>query len=219
MNKMFSNIPIPSIFICFLIFCAWIHYERHRTTRKYRRASRTFWDREDEANHTKNKDISNLSLFAPDKDRIPMPITEDENISYYQERVQICLTKPMMDLSAFTNTDLKLAYGTGNFKTLSEYDENFNVFLMNLSNLGKAYRTAGMLRESAGTYEQCIASGSDKSTDYKSLAYAYAMTENHGKLQDLIASAEASDLPRKAALVEFLRSIQKDPDVFSGAEQ
>lgn len=215
---MFANIPIPSIFICFLIFCAWIHYERRKSTRKYERESRAFWDREDEANHTKNKDISSLPLFCPNKDDIPMPKTEDENITYYQEKVQSSLTKPMMDLSQFTNTDLKLAYGTGNFKTLSEYDENFNDFLMNLSNLGKSYRTAGMLSESAGTYEQCIASGSDKSTDYKALAYAYAMMGNHGKLQDLISSAERSELPRKTTLVESLRTIQHDPKTFSGAE-
>ena len=131
---MFSNIPIPSIFICFLIFCAWIYYERHKSTREYERRSREFWDREDEANHTKNKDISGLPLIAPDVERIPMPETDDENICYYQEKVKISLAKPMMDLSAYTNTDLKLAYGTGNFKTLSEYDENFNVFLMFVCN-------------------------------------------------------------------------------------
>lgn len=211
---MFSNIPIPSIFICFLIFCAWIHYERRKSTREYERRSREFWDREDEANHTKNKDISDLPLIAPDAERIPMPETDDENICYYQEKVKNSLTKPMMDLSAYTNTDLKLAYGTGNFKTLSEYDENFNVFLMNLSNLGKAYRTAGMLSESAGAYEQCLAAGSDKSTDYKSLAYAYAMTGNRGKLEELIASVGRSDLPKGAALAEALRAILDDPAVY-----
>ena len=143
-----------------------------------------------------------------------MPETDDENICYYQEKVKISLAKPMMDLSAYTNTDLKLAYGTGNFKTLSEYDENFNVFLMNLSNLGKAYRTAGMLPESAGASEQCIAAGSDKSTDYKSLAYAYAMTGNRGKLEELIASVGQSDLPKGAALAEAMRAILNDPAVY-----
>lgn len=39
----------------------------------------------------------------------------------------------MMDFSDYTNTDLKLAYGVGNFKTISEYDETFHEFLIALA--------------------------------------------------------------------------------------
>lgn len=209
---MFANIPIPSIFICFCIFAAWIYYERRKSDRAQERASKEFWDREYEANHTKNKDISQLPLLCPDGERIPMPETEDENITYYQDRVRNGLSKPMMDLSEFTNTDLKLAYGTGNFKTLSEYDANFNDFLMNLSNLGKAYRTAGLFEEAARTYELCLEFGSDKSADYKSLAHVYAAMGKAGNIQELITKAEHSELPRKTTLVESLRDIQKHPD-------
>lgn len=206
---MFANIPIPSIFICFAIFAAWLHYERRKSDRKQERASREFWDRENEANHTKNKDISHLPRFCPDGERIPMPQTEDENAIYYQDRVRHALSRPMMNLSEYTNTDLKLAYGTGNFKTLSEYDENFNDFLMNLSNLAKAYFTAGLSKEAAATYELCLESGSDKATDYKALARVYAAMGSAGKIQELITKVDRSELPRKSTLVESLRDIQK----------
>lgn len=212
MNKMFANIPIPSIFICFLIFSAWLFYERRKSERKQERISQEFWDREEEANHTKNKDISDLPMYCPDAEQIPMPETDDENITYYQGKVRESVSKPMMNLSGFTNTDLKLAYGTGNFNTLSEYDTNFNAFLMDMSNLGKAYFTAGRLEEAAAVYQLCLASGLKKSTDYQALARVYVAMGRAGKITDLITEAEQSDLPRKASLVETLSSIQKDPE-------
>lgn len=205
---MFANIPFPSFFICFLIFILWMHYEKRKADKKGKRESQEFWQREEEANHARNRDFSDLSMFCPDASRIPMPETEDENVTYYQKRVTDCLELPMMNLSQFTNTDLKLAYGVGNFKTLSNYDENFNDFLMNMSNLGKAYFTAGLLQESESIYRFCIESGSKKSNDYKALAEVYSAMGTKGKIDDLITEVGASELPRKASLIEHLRSVR-----------
>ncbi len=203
---MFENIPFPSIFVCFLIFVAWMHYEKRKSSRLQEQKSQEFWQREEEANHTRNKDISELPFFTPDLAHIPMTQTEDENVAYYQDKVRGSLDLPMMNLSEYTNTDLKLAYGTGNFKTLSDYDENFNTFLMNLSNLGKAYFRAGYYQEAAGVYRFCLDSGSAKSTDYKALAGAYASLGETSKIRSLIREVEASELPRKDAVVENLRT-------------
>ncbi len=207
---MFSNIPFPSLFVCFLIFIAWLHYEKRKATKEAERASKEFWDREDKANHTRNKDISELPFFEVKKDQIPLPTAEDENIRYYQEQVLSCLKAPMMNLSQYTNTDLKLAYGIGNFKTLSDYDENYNAFLMNLSNLGKAYLTAGFQNEAEKTYLLCLDSGSDKSTDYVALAGIYQEMNASGKLSALISQVKESDLPRKDSLLSQLETMQSN---------
>lgn len=207
---MFGNIPIPSIFVCFLIFCAWLHYERRKSERKQNLESQEFWAREQKANHTRNKDISHLPLFELEEDRIPMPESTDENVIYYQDRTRASLAQPMMNLSEYTNTDLKLTYGTGNFNTLSEYDQNFNDFLMNMSNLAKAYSRVELYESAAAVYELCIECGSDKSTDYKALAKTYSKLETPRKIDELIAKAQKSDLPRKDALVTNLRVIREE---------
>ena len=205
---MFGNIPIPSLFICFLIFCAWLNYEKNKSHKKQKRNSQKFWDREEKANHTRNKDICHRPMFSPAKSRIPMPASTDENVTYYQNRVCASLEQPMMDLSGYTNTDLKLAYGTGNFNTLSEYDRNFNDFLMNMTNLGKAYFSAGYFADAAAVYKLCIESGSCRHSDYKALAETYTAMGTPGKISELISEAETSELPRKASLIRQLRSIQ-----------
>lgn len=208
---MLGNIPIPSIFICFLIFCAWLHYEKGKSQRKQDRESRTFWTREEKANHTRNKDISHLPLFQLDESLIPMPESTDENVVYYQDRTRASLAQPMMNLSGYTNTDLKLSYGTGNFNTLSSYDKNFNDFLMNMSNLAKAYYKAGLYEDAASVYQLCLESGSDKSTDYRALAKTYARLGTTWKIDELITQIERSDLPRKETLINHLRDIRKNP--------
>lgn len=207
---MFGIIPIPSLFVCFIIFCAWLHYEKRKADRKRESGSKAFWEREDQANHTRNKDISSLPMFCPDESHIPMTETADENVIYYQGKVQNAMGLPMMNLSGYTNTDLKLAYGTGNFNTLSEYDQNFNDFLMNMSNLGKAYFTAGLLQEAADVFTFCLDSGSGKSTDYEALAKVWFAMGTPEKISGLITDAERSELPRKAALVSRLRLIQQN---------
>ena len=56
---------------------------------------------------------------------------------YYIDHIRKIIKSPMLDLSEYSNTDLKLAYGVGNFKVLCEYDENFNHFLLALTNLAQ----------------------------------------------------------------------------------
>lgn len=153
---MFSNIPIPSLFICFIIFILWLHYEKAKSTRNSERASKEFWDREEKANHTRNQDISNLPLFQLPENEVPLLVCEDENVCYYQNLVKSCMEKPMMDLSEYTNTDLKLSYGVGNFKTLCEYDENFNALFLNLTNLSKAYDAIDKPEEAQQIRNLCV---------------------------------------------------------------
>lgn len=204
---MFENIPFPSLFVCFLIFIAWMHYEKRKAGKKEARASEEFWQREEEANRTRNKDISGLPLLQIREDQIPMPDSNDENTCYYQKKVLESLNLPMMDLSEYTNTDLKLAYGVGNFKTLSDYDANFNSFLMNLSNLGKAYFQTGLLPEAASVFRLCLDSGSKSARNYKALADVYVAMGQSYKVSELIKEAESSRLPHASTLVEQLRQL------------
>lgn len=204
---MFDNLPFPSLFVCFLIFILWLHYEKRKSSREEKRRSDEFWQREEAANCARNKDISKLPMFEPDMKQIPMPESSDENICYYQNRVIEQSKLPMMDLSEYSNTDLKLAYGVGNFKTLSQYDENFNDFLMNMSNLGKSYHKGELLEEAAAVYRCCLNSGSDKSTDYRALAEIYAAMGARRELSSLAEEVLRSELPRREILSQELRKL------------
>ena len=54
---MMVSLRFPSFFVCFLIFIAWTHYKKRKATKQQEKESSLFWEREEEANHTRNKDI------------------------------------------------------------------------------------------------------------------------------------------------------------------
>ncbi|MCI5882954.1 MAG: hypothetical protein MRZ84_02840 [Eubacterium sp.] len=198
---MFSTLRFPSLFVCFLIFIAWMHYKKRKATKQQEKESKEFWQREEEANHTRKKDISHLPLFTPDSSRIPWEYTQNETIRHYLDKLRRCMDKPMMDLSEYTNTDLKLAYGIGNFQTLSEYDETYQTFIQNLSALANAYFEVGDLTRAREVSRLCIDYDPINRVAYLTLANTYKKEGNSHGLADLKQEIIQSPLPRKESLL------------------
>lgn len=193
--------------ICFFIFLAWLFYEQRKARKMEEKISKDFWAREAEANQTRKKDISHLPLVQVEESEIPAATTSDEAILYYIGQLQEIIKEPMMDLSEYTNTDLKLAYGVGNFKTLSDYDEKFNSFLVNLTNLARAYSRAELYKEAKDTYQMALRYGSQKVNDYTELAEVYLKMDQPEQITQLITDVSNGEHPRKETIVESLRSV------------
>lgn len=198
---------IPVYLICFLIFIVWLFYEQRKSENQDRKNSEDFWAREAEANRTRKKDISQLPLLHVQESEIPLAETENESILYYIGHIRNLIKTPMIDLSEFSNTDLKLAYGVGNFKQLSEYDENFNHFLLALSNLALSYTEAGFLSEAQDTYRLAFYYGSQKVSDYTGLADVYLRMDQPERITSLIREVEAGAHPRKESVIQALQEV------------
>ncbi len=188
-----------------LVFGAYIYYCHQRNQKIENQANEEFWERENLANQTRNKDISGLPLLHVEESEIPSPSTEDESVLYYIGQIRNIIKEPMIDLSPYTNTDLKLAYGVGNFKTLSEYDENFNSFLMNLSNLARSCTRAGLHEAARDVYLLAMKYGSVKLSDYRELAETYIALDQPDRVSRMIRETEQGDLPRKDSVARALR--------------
>ena len=85
---MMVSLRFPSFFVCFLIFIAWMHYKKRKATKQQEKESSLFWEREEEANHTRNKDISHLPLFTPDITRIPWEGAQNDTILHYLDALR-----------------------------------------------------------------------------------------------------------------------------------
>lgn len=193
-----------------LLFGAWLFLSHKRNQRLEDQARQEFWDRENLANQTRNKDISGLPLLHVEQSEIPAPSTDDEAIVYCIGQLHNIIKEPMIDLSAYTNTDLKLAYGVGNFKTLSDYDENFNNFLINLTNLARACTRASLHETAKEAYLLALRYGSAKLSDYQELARTYLALDQPEQISRLIQQTENGNLPRKDSIVRSLREILSD---------
>lgn len=198
---------VPVYLICFIIFLIWLFYEQRKSQYKDKKRSDEFWAREAEANSTRKKDISHLPLLHVQESEIPLADTKEESILYYIDHIRDLIKNPMADLSEYTNTDLKLSYGVGNFKLLSEYDENFNNFLLSLSSLARSYIDAGFLAEALDTYRLALYYGSQKVSDYTGLAEIYIQMDQPEQVTALIQEVETGTHPHKNSILQALREI------------
>lgn len=193
--------------LCFCAFAGWLLINQRKAQEQDNQASESFWSREARANSTRNKDISGLPLLQIAETDLPDTDPGDETIHYYIGLLQENIKQPMIDLSAYSNTDLKLAYGVGNFKTLSVYDENYNTFLLNLTNLARAYGHAGLYDEAVHTYRLTLQYGSQKVTDYSELAETYLKLGERGQVNHLIEEVQSGSHPRKASVIKALQEV------------
>lgn len=198
---------VPVYLICFVIFLAWLFYEQRKSQRLDKKRSDEFWAREAEANNTRKKDLSQLPLLHVQESEIPLADTDDESVLSHIGRIRDLIRRPMADLSEYTNTDLKLSYGVGNFKLLSEYDENFSNFLLALSGLAEAYTGAGFLTEAQDTYRLALYYGSQKVRDYTNLAQLYLRTEQPEQVAALMQEVETGMHPHKDSILQALREV------------
>ncbi|MBO4395324.1 MAG: hypothetical protein J5819_03140 [Eubacterium sp.] len=204
-------ITVPVFIIIFIIFIAWTQYEMKKSSREAQKVEDAFWAREEAANHAPKQDISNLPLLSFDETVIPKPpeglIADGDDISSYIKELTALIREPMVDLSEYTNTDLKLAYGIGNFKTLSDYDSNYSSFLLLMTNLARAYERREMHELAVETYRSALKCGSVKLNDYTGLAEVYLAMDEPSRVSELIEEVENSDNPRKDGVVEALRRV------------
>lgn len=197
-------------FVCFCIFCAWLFYEQRKSQRLQKKASDDFWAREALANSTRKKDLSDLPLIRVEEKEIPFIETQEESIITYIGQLRQIIQEPMADLSDYSNTDLKLAYGVANFKTLSEYDENFNTFLVTLTNLARSYERNGYHEQARDTYLTALRHGSRRAGDYEELAKIWLELGRRDEVKALIRQLEESGHPRRAGIISKLDQVLAD---------
>ena len=87
------------------------------------------------------------------------------------------------------------------------YDENFNTFLVALTNLARSYERSGYHDEAEQTYLAAIRFGSRRVTDYEELAKIYLVTRRPDKVRSLIRDVESGSHPRREKITVLLRQL------------
>ena len=127
---------MPVFFICFIVFLLWLRVKLKQQD-SLETQNKDFWQREHEADFSRNKDISELDYISIDRELLPFnEHTNDAELLQIQQDVDKTLSKKMINLSGMTNTDIKETYGRGNFEVLAVYDQNYLKFLSLLNKWG-----------------------------------------------------------------------------------
>lgn len=91
----------------------------------------------------RKKDISGLDYIRI-PDTLTCPDTQDERILKEWHTIEALKEKKILNLSGFTNTDLKLEYGVGNLTKLTDYDNNYVTLSRSLARIAELLTEQGL---------------------------------------------------------------------------
>lgn len=196
---------IPLFLVTFIVFIIWFRVKMKRNNSTISEEDVTFWERERRSNFVRKKDISHLELLTVDLSQLPFIDNPDEREEELAAMVRKNAAARMMNLSGFSNTDLKEQYGTGNLDELTEWDQNFMYFIRSLNQWGIYLCKIKDYPRSKAVMEYSVAIGSDISTVYTTLGEIYARENNLSKIDELIDLVAASDFLLKDTILKKLK--------------
>ncbi len=116
---------MPTFFCLVILFVIWFTYERKKNGPDYSK-SNAFWERERQASYVPKQSMDDLVFIKFTEDLIPSADqSSSDELKAVIEDLHRLPGAMICDLSAFSNTDLKLKYGTANFNDLSVADNNY----------------------------------------------------------------------------------------------
>lgn len=190
-----------------LIFIIWLHYELIKSKNQDGKKDKLFWKREAEGNLTPKKDISNLDYLTITLDHLPVKNYDDKTINLYRDTIIALSNKKILNLSGYTNTDLKLQYGVANLNRLIEYDNNYINLIRTLHKWGQRLYDAGDISAAISVLEYAVSCKTDATITYKLLAQIYKKQNETDKINKLIKLISDSNISRKDDLIKELRVI------------
>ncbi|MBO5371678.1 MAG: hypothetical protein J6A75_03050 [Lachnospiraceae bacterium] len=184
---------ISIILPLFLAFLAVYAMKRRHQDIAQKKVTEDFFERERQANSVRKKDISHLDYLPFSLAALPIGKYTDEQLLTHEESLKQLADKKLLNLSSYSNTDLKLMYGAPNFPILSEYDDNYHTLASTLLNYATRLIEIEKKADAIAVLEYAMTLSIDSSQIYLLLANLY--TENHTpeKIQNIIAIVSSMD--------------------------
>lgn len=192
------SIIAPAALACFFYL--------KRTNRDATLNTEEFFERERAANSVRKQPITDLTYVEIDLSRIPFDKTDNENITNAQNTIKALTNQKIVNLSEYTNTDLKFKYGVANLQTLTEYDQNYTIFCRTLYDLGREFNAIDDTDSAVRVLEYGIDCGTDLKSHYTLLADIYEQKGQWGKIEELKEKAQNMNSLLKNSLIKDLEN-------------
>lgn len=145
-----------------------------------------FWSRERRANSVRRKSLDDLNYISIPLETFPTHIMrQDSVVMECIDTLETLTSQKIVNFSGYSNTDLKLEYGTANITVLSEYDQNFTVLVRTLQKWADVLIETGYMEEACILMEYAVNVGTDVSRTYDQLAEYYAARGNADGIRHL----------------------------------
>ena len=180
----FTSVMVFAIFS--FLFMMLVKRSRRRTDQKMSQ----FWQQETAANQVRKQDISTLDYVYIPLETLPFGVGQTPEITRLEGIIRDLDTKQIVNLSQYTNTELKLKYGVANLDVLSACDDRFTTLIRTLYQWSCLLLNSGHLDAAIQVAEYSIDIGSDISGCYYMLADYYNSVQDTTALNRLKESAD-----------------------------
>lgn len=195
----------------FLVFIIIITIFNRKTSKMQRKRNEEFWQREHDSNFIRKKSLDDLEYISIPFSSFPMDIaTDDEVIASCHKDLESLRDEKIVNFTGYSNTDLKMEYGTANITMLSQYDQNYTLFVRTLQEWGKRLYELGYHDEALIVLEYAISTRTDISGTYYLAASIYQEKGQTDKIKHLLFVAETLQSAMKGPIVRTLKESYPD---------
>lgn len=199
-----------TIIICcsFLALCYVVSRNVSRFKKTHGQSHEEFLDQESRANSVRKADISALPYVEIPLDELPLDALSACGYSALAEKLRALASVKILNLSMYTNTELKLMYGPANLTALSDCDDAYTSLIMLLNKIGASLLEADRPDDAEKFLSFAISIGSDITTSYTMLATLYAKKHDINRIDRLIGNADSLTSLSGKTIQSNLRSIR-----------
>lgn len=202
-----------AFFASFIALILAVSISVRRQAKLTKERENAFWAREERSNNVRRKSLEHLDYISVPLERFPTHLLNDH--SDVLECINILedlSSAKIVNLTGYSNTDLKLEYGTANITLLSEYDQNFTVLIRTLQKWADLLWANHYSKEAADIMEYAVHIGTDIGKSYYLLAEYWVAEGKASHVDYLVKAAENLKSSHKEIIIRNLR--EKYPDVF-----
>lgn len=194
----------------FIILLAIISRLIKKSSRSMEAEQQSFWSKERESNNVRKKSLDTLNYVTIPFDKLPCQVHSDHDmVNECLSTLHTLAERKIVNLTGFTNTELKLTYGTANITALTEYDQNFTVLVTTLQKWAETLYELDAIEEAQNILEYAVSVDSDVSKTYELLTSIYATKQNLEGIDELIKRAEALNSASGKIIVRRLQESLK----------
>ena len=202
-------------FASFVIFLFILHHNMRKGSKTWEQEETAFWQHEFSANGIRKHSLDDLNYISFKAEPFyPITLLSSAYCSEFLERnpeVTDFLSqflslenKKIVNLSQFSNTELKYQYGVANLEILTEYDTNYTDLITLLHNYGMTFYRDGYENQALAILEYAISIGSDISATYMTCAEIYQNKQQWNQIEQLKKEAENIPTSRKNVILRKL---------------
>lgn len=196
-------------FASFIVFIIWLSYELSKARQRSAKARDIYWEREAAANNTRRKPLDDLDYIHIPFDSLPMDIMkEDETVAECHQALYYLAESPIVNFTGYSNTDLKLKYGTPNIGLLTRYDQNYTTLVNTLQKWAEKLYESGHITQAKQILEFSISTNTDVSGSYRILADIYSREGNEDGIGHLLERAENLQSASRNIIVRTLQEFR-----------